>query len=739
MVRRLTFLRKEAKGITRRGYQKYDGDPAKDTLADLRKQAVGFIGDDDRFEDPGDAEAYVHLHIEETFSVEELIGEEPQQGGAKRQDKPIHVWSEAYIIEASQASQAPALPPRAKTISLNVKRTPKGLGGKDKVYQIKELELESMTLEALRTGLQGKGYILPDDRFVDQGVPKTKEEESNLTVSDILIKEDGEGKTVYNIDVYSKTAAADVLEDDQWQEHTPKVQSSDFKVNLEVPKLADYTPTKDHTTDAGTGFPSTTVPITQEKARTFSQLEKSEQVSLLKACRLYPRKGAKATCAALRMADQIEFCGTNIIKCKQIQLLESHVVREDRVSVSYSEEVSKWHSYLVEASKLGASVPLTFDMTAGGGHSQTDQGFSKGVTVYLSKVLALPKAEVLLEDVEVSSIFVDAVKKAVEKKSGYELMRVLHTHGHFVATHFVLGGKVICTSSKVLKEHWKRAQLGWSFNAQAAGAFKAQGVPVELGGGSSAQSEQSSEDTTIDQHYELMVRTIGGFGEGSSSQTDKLADNWLVTVATQPQTWRVIGFKDADLKPTLAYLDESLENEAKAILREYFESQLVLKKSEAVGGGGGKDWDDRGHVKFQNKVAACNIMYDQNIDSIRFEYQDRSTRKQSAGDWHGESREKEHPFTVGPKDEIVAIEVGWDKTIDHVLIHTKNDDNQGNVMGRAKGARYTHTFCEPRIRGFHGRSGHFLDALGVYYYDLSKDLNGIHRSALLSLERYLFE
>jgi len=236
----------------------------------------------------------------------------------------------------------------------------------------------------------------------------------------------------------------------------------------------------------------------------------------------------------------------------------------------------------------------------------------------------------------------------------------------------------------------------------------------------------------------LRVRTTGGFGEGSSSQTDKLGDNWLVTVATQPQTWRVIGYKDDTLHLTLDYLEPDLQKKAKDLLKTYFESQLVLKKSNAMGGNGGKDWDEQTLAKLNSRIAAYSIRFDQNIDSIQFGYEDRASNQTTKGAWHGASVEKQQDFKVEKHDEIVGIEVGWDKTVDHVVFHMKTGSNLGNVFGRAKGAVKTHTFDQPRIRGFHGRAAHFLDALGIYYYELSNDLKGIHKSALQSLEPHLY-
>jgi hypothetical protein len=757
---KIAFEVKQADGKVSKRYLLYAGDTTTSSLVDLRGTATKLVEADDRFLNAGDI---IEVDDEEALTISDL-------------GTPIVVWKGGYIDVSNTPPPAPvpvADPAAADPVKLKITRKPQSLGGRDKDWSTTRGALDTMKLAELRGILVQKGWMLAEDLFLEQGAPKdTKEEESTL-VSEIT---EGE-KDPKTITLCSKSEAGIIREDDTSGDYKPKIDASAYQVNLNKPVLGDYVFAPDMTEGHGTGFGSIPLPLPKGDAVTLSDLTASQQQTLLENCRLYPRKGDTATCAALRVNEQIEFSGHNTIVCKKVILQSVEVMREDVISVSYSEEIRKWQSYMVQATKLGANVPLTAEAQAEGGSTQIDEEFSKDVRIHLSKVLSLPKAEVVLEEVSLSGTFVKALRKAVTAGSGSAVMDVLQQYGHFVATQFVLGAKLECTSSKVLTETCKRSELAWSFNVAASGAFTAQGVPVEVGAGAAADSSQKDELKKVKQTYELSVRTVGGYGEGSSSvmgsgntppapapaaaastgaaatppktpvkdavgnttsvQGNKLADNWLITVATQPQTWRIIGLK-GDIKPILDYLeDDGLKQSAKALLRKYFETNLVLKKSPLYGGSGGRDWDEKNLVKFDSKVSGYSIMSNQNIDSVRFDYRaaDGTARQ---GAWHGDSRETEYPHAFGPTDEIVAIEVGWNKSIDHIEFHTRSGDNLGSVYGRGLGATHKHLFQELRIRGFYGRADHFLDAIGVYYYDLSNALPVTHRTGLLALERYLF-
>ena len=652
------------------------------------------------------------------------------------------IWTKAYQDHLEKKNQTVTGPAESDAVKITVTRKPKNLGDKEKLYPTKWGDYNAMKVSQLREGLQNRKWIYDTDLFVDQGVAIEKDKEDTVDVKDI-VSEDGDGASrKIVVEVHSKDHAKTTQASDKWNEYKPKVDASSYKVNLTKPTLSDFTPTGDLTSELGDGLGSVVI-RTDGKPVSLSELTEAQQNQMLRNCRLYPRETDLATCAALMVNDRIEFSPRNGIVCKKINIETSPYMRRDAITVSYSETLGKWQSYLVEASKLGVCVPLTFEAQGGGGHSEVDERFESGVEVHVNKTLSLPKANITLENPTLSDELVKAIKMAVDAGSAKRLFDVFANYGYFVATSFVVGGKIHWSSSKVLTETVTRSELKVNFDASASAAVTAEGVPIEAGAGVGLEIGTSDYRKKIKQDFSVDVLTIGGFGEASSSKAKEIGQNWLITVATQPQTWSVIGV-DGAIKPLLEYLPETgeyagLKEKAKTLLRRYLESNLVLKKSgEMAGGGGGNPWSDEKLVRFGRRISKAVIMAAQNIDSIQFFYKDRGDGTEHAGGVHGDSVERATELRIDDANEITGVEIGWDKTIDHVVFHTKSGNNMNEVYGAKKGAKHTKVFREPRIRGFYGRAGHFLDAIGVLYYDLNESLPKNETSVLLALERYLY-
>src|SRR5579875_83255 len=325
--------------------------PLTETLDKLRIGHEDIIAEKDQFLNPDDPQEALAKSAESYFTIDEALAidsatatESAAAGGAeaapaRRQTKKIVVWTGEYI-----ASKNTPVEPAVEIVSLKIVRKPEGLGGTDKTYKVKRPDLDNMMLPALRTALVERGYILAEDKFRDSGVVISDEREKSTKVNDLI------DPAAPSIDLVSEKEAERAGKLDKWKDYVPEIKASDFKVDLTKPTLQDYKFTEDKTTTEGQGFGSVVVPIKSKQARAFSELSQDEQKKILKNCRLYPREGDSATCAALRMDNDIDFSGENIVLCDSIQMLSSNTSREDLIDFSYSEEISKWQTSLVEAS-----------------------------------------------------------------------------------------------------------------------------------------------------------------------------------------------------------------------------------------------------------------------------------------------------------------------------------------------------------------------------------------------------
>lgn len=672
------------------------------TVAQLRTalEKKGYILAADTFTDQGIA---VTAAAESTTLVTDIVAGENH----------VNVRNQAEVDAGTQGA----------AVSLIIKREPKGLGdGKDKTHKVTQGELDAMTLAGLRTALVGAGYMEADDKFTDQGVEVDPATEAARKVTSILTADKALG-------LRSKAE----VDKAAWEKDAPKIDLSKYTPDLKPPAAPSHTPATDQTGQAPPGFGSIVAPDT---ARTFSELDEPTLRAILTDSRLYPTSTQSPACAALVVKNDVDFAAENIVQCKTIETLGSRFSRVDTIHFTYSEEMMKWNKQMVTDTSAGSTIPQIFGLQGSYRHETSRLKFRQHATACLTATIALPKLRVSLTGVSLTKTFVQAVKDAVASGHAPKLLDTLARSGQFIATDFYVGGKIICSTRKELSENYTAETLGREFKLAAQGSFEASGLPVTLAGGGGWKDITSEERRRLEQSFDLSVTTIGGFGESSGSEPTKLGANWMDTVLKFPRTWRVMGIDSAE--PTLTYLEKGLEDDAKGMLRDYFQSKLILKHAGPAGKTIGKRWDDDlGGVK---RVAGANIRQAKLVDGVQFVY-DLSGGGQRTAPWRGKSVESEVQMRLAPGDEIVAVEVGWDDTIDHLIFWTR----QGRRYPPGDGTRYGWTnavqrmvFDQPRIQGFWGHEDHFVESVGVQYLDLDESLPPAQRSALLSLERYLY-
>jgi len=146
----------------------------------------------------------------------------------------------------------------------------------------------------------------------------------------------------------------------------------------------------------------------------------------------------------------------------------------------------------------------------------------------------------------------------------------------------------------------------------------------------------------------------------------------------------------------------------------------TVKKSENAissgpwGGHGGSPWDDGTYQGVKQIV----IVFAQAIDSIRFEYKTllRSVWSEKHG---GNGGEKTERIQLNYPDEVLVSISGHFGPIAHgppVIRSLTFQTNQRKFgpYGVEKGTYFTLPTSGGKIIGFHGKSGWFLDSIGVY-------------------------
>lgn len=635
----------------------------------------------------------------------------------------IEIWTK----EKYDAAQKPAPPVPGRKKKLTITRTPGGVSGseKTKTYEVTEQEYVGMTLAKLRPLLEARKYMLPEDAFVDQGLPIEKTSEADFRVSSFA-------------DSLAISSAGEITKqkkEEKWKEDAPKIDLKPYTANVEAPKLSGYDPSKDHTGQAPQGFGGVTV---SGNAKRFSQISANEIEAILSDSRLYPRHDAEPACSALEVGeDDIEFARNNIVTCKQIRVNGVPCSRVDTVNFSYSENVQKWQRQLVSDSKTSASIPLVFGFDASYRQEDQQQHFQKNVTVYLTGSVALPMMRVTLDGVSVTEKFKEAVKEAVGRGSAADLMHVLAENGHFIATDFLVGGKVSYWSSKVLDEDYTSNRLAMEFKTAATGTIEAGGMPVSGGGGTGLSREQKDEITRISQKFTMKAKTYGGQGAASSSRPAELGGEWLKSVAEQPRFWTVIGYL-GKLRPTLSYLDSALQDRARELLRRFFEDHLIVKMTKASGNTGPEKFEDK--LDDVAALESITLHHGRLVEGIQAEYRLKNGQLRTTAIHGHKGNEKHDTIRLQPGEEIAAMEVRTGNAVDHLIFWTtqgrRYPPQEGSCYGK-NGGHAVETLIAPRVRAFHGNSEWELNAIGFEYLDLA-NLGDVGKSALVALENYIY-
>ncbi|XP_059666856.1 jacalin-related lectin 3-like [Cornus florida] len=134
------------------------------------------------------------------------------------------------------------------------------------------------------------------------------------------------------------------------------------------------------------------------------------------------------------------------------------------------------------------------------------------------------------------------------------------------------------------------------------------------------------------------------------------------------------------------------------------------------GGPGGDEWDDGKHSGVKQVIIYSDGLV---IVSIQFEYDDNGKSKWS--EKHGNlQRGTKHTITLDYPDEYLLSISGHYSTIYNLLVvrslEIKSNKKTYGPFGNRQGQSFDSSSSQTtgKIVGFHGRSGDFVDAIGVY-------------------------
>ncbi len=474
---------------------------------------------------------------------------------------------------------------------------------------------------------------------------------------------------------------------------------------------------------------------------------------------------SRRTAAAWVMSadGQLDWAREHGVSFTNVKLMSPAGTRTDHTTYSYTSHDSQWQKQTVGAGTAGLGVPLIFQ-AMGSYKNVTDRAkFDKRVRVYMQSSQLVPKARMTLDGFSLSEAFVDKVRQVTKKfdndfnaasfigtdtggivaKAASDLLDVLETYGQFVAKETLLGGRITLFSERELRETDTFESVLHDFRLAVDARLTADGIPLDVGGGSRFTSSEQSRITAIQEAKRLHMQLKGGDPAPASSRAGELGAKWIKTLAKH-DSWEAVGFYEHALIPTVDLLEPKLKSTCKEILKQYFTRQLREKHTDIVGDTGSEPFRDSA-VSNVRCIKQVIIRWAREMDSIALQIK-LNNGQLAFTPTHGNPGMPTGPaarqadFKLAEDEEIAAMTVGVGNRVKYLIFWTTKDNRcpPSGYYGPPGLKCEEITVSASRVRGLTGHSGGLLDAIGLVYLELDEKTT-MSRQFLSAMEPYLFD
>ena len=239
--------------------------------------------------------------------------------------------------------------------------------------------------------------------------------------------------------------------------------------------------------------------------------------------------------------------------------------RRDTHSYTFSKQVLQLRQRGVtsaHASFAGFGVAVAANLT----HDRETYSRQQQQVMHFEAGAIVEKVRIMIDTVEspgsvqASTVFVTAVNGALARSDAVqqylELLSALDTFGHYLATEFVIGGKVIRTAEQGVTATTNTEQRSIQFGVEVAADLQTSKGPVKFGGGG---GHSNSSNTGADQQQQWANATATVIG-GDPAQD---YSGWLKSLGS-PKRWNVTEY--SNLKPTIQFLPDALRQKCVALI-----------------------------------------------------------------------------------------------------------------------------------------------------------------------------
>ncbi|KAA8544866.1 hypothetical protein F0562_019739 [Nyssa sinensis] len=211
----------------------------------------------------------------------------------------------------------------------------------------------------------------------------------------------------------------------------------------------------------------------------------------------------------------------------------------------------------------------------------------------------------------------------------------------------------------------------------------------------------------------------------SYSQRDTLTNGDQITSTMDDGVYTGINcfnFKYENKPFKLEYPDESLisisgnptTESSNAVEQSLIGAYLKPISVGPFGGHGGQEWDDGIYTTIRQLIITSGLL----VDSIQIEYDENGSSKWSEKHGKSEGATKSVVKLDDPGEFLVSISGHYGKVSELLVIRSlKIESNKRTYgpFGVEEGEYFKFPSTSSKIRGFHGRSGLWLDSIGAYF------------------------
>ena len=454
-----------------------------------------------------------------------------------------------------------------------------------------------------------------------------------------------------------------------------------------------------------------------------------------------------------------------VLRPESVQLEPYLGVRKDNGSSAYSEWESQWQQQTDAVAEAGGGMPLLFKVSSAYKQSDSSAGYSAKKYIYFQFSYRLTKARLIInrDGYQLAPGFVSALRNAVQitdaGQRGEALLTVFHTWGQFVGLDMTLGGRITLTKTEEMSDQSQAEQSFKEFRVAASASFTVESVPLEASGGAGTRLQSQARLAEYLESKELEMDVVGGIDKTAISDPGRFGQAWLPS-PDRFERWQVIGFRPGTVVPITEFLPADIKQKCLDGLRAYYLNQLMTVETLKLGK---TNWTTNfaDEVAFDKAIRSVRFRFDKVLDSLHCDWE-QNGKPISQGDeqsgakhrWHGGAHDEkgngDDGFTLDKGEEITAVEVhltGPKTQEDAVVRNIAFYTSFGRRFPQSPSIWYggphydkdseTLRVSAPRVRGFCGTEGNYIDSIGLRYFTFRQGT--LTPEFLDSIDRYLFQ